>query len=139
MRAPESNERDRPVTTWHERVFVWLGGALFVGSLARTAWLYALTFSDVRPWAGWRPVAADVLLITVFATHHSLFARDRAKNALGHLVPRRLLRSVYVWIASLLLIAVSMVWQRVGGELYRVEGIGVLAFAAVQLLGLRLI
>jgi hypothetical protein len=38
-----------------ERAFVWCGGALFVGALSLTAWLYALKFGVERPANGWTP------------------------------------------------------------------------------------
>jgi len=48
-------------------------------------------------------------------------------------------RSIYVWISSLLFIAVCACWAPVGGELYRISGPWALANAAVQLYGIWLI
>jgi protein-S-isoprenylcysteine O-methyltransferase Ste14 len=121
--------------TRFERVFVWLGGALFVGSLGLWVWWYVFHLSHSRPWGGWRPLGLDVVLFTVFAAHHSVFARDGVKARLAA-IPRRLIRSVYVWIASLLLIAVCLLWQTIGGDVYQVPTAGAIALALVQLVGL---
>ena len=57
------------------RVFVWIGGALFVASLSLCAWSYAFVLGRSTPFGGWQPIAVDVALITMFALHHSLCAR----------------------------------------------------------------
>jgi protein-S-isoprenylcysteine O-methyltransferase Ste14 len=117
------------------RVFVWLGGALFVASLALCAWTYLVALGRPLPAAGWQAIAGDAALITIFALHHSLFARDGPKAWLGRRVPARLLRSVYVWVASLLLILVCVLWRPIGGEVYHATGIRAIAHAAIQLAG----
>lgn len=124
--------------TKFERLFVWVGGALFVGSLAVWAWWYLFWLSQSRPWSGWRSLAYDAALFTIFAAHHSLFARESAKRRLSA-IPRRLLRSVYVWIASLLLIAVCLLWQTIGGDVYRTTSAGAVALAVVQFAGVWVI
>ncbi len=127
------------MTKFSERAFVWTGGALFVGSLAATIWLYGNRFAMARARGGWWPVVADAALLTGFAAHHSLFARASVKHALARAIPDRLLRPVYVWIASLLLIGVGLAWQTVGGSLYHIEGAAAWMFAAVQLSGFWMI
>jgi len=124
--------------TRFERAFVWVGGALFVGSLALWVWWFLVWLSASRPWAGWGPLAFDAALFTVFAGHHSLFAREGVKRRMSA-IPRRLLRSVYVWIASLLLIAVCLLWQPIGGEVYRAQGAWAVALALVQVAGVWII
>jgi protein-S-isoprenylcysteine O-methyltransferase Ste14 len=121
------------------RAFVWLGGALFVGSLAYCIWWYLAVLSLPRPQLRWAALVVDVLLLAVFAVHHSVLARDGVKARLSRLVPDRLMRSVYVWTASLLLIMVCALWAPIGGELYHVTGRRALAHAAVQLYGAWLI
>jgi protein-S-isoprenylcysteine O-methyltransferase Ste14 len=71
----------------------------------------------------------------MFAAHHSLFARDRVKLWLARTVPLSLLRSVYVWVASVLLILVCLLWRPIGGELYRATGLSAIAPIAIQLAG----
>src|SRR4029450_2241091 len=119
-----------PMTRF-ELVFVWVGGALFVGSLALWVWWYALALGRSQLWSGWPSIAFDTILFTAFASHHSVFARDAVKRRMSA-IPRRLIRSVYVWIASLLLIAVCLLWQPIGGEGYRVTAPGAFALALVQ-------
>jgi hypothetical protein len=124
--------------TGFDRAFVWTGGALFVGSLALWAWWYVVWLAASAPWGGWGTIVFNAALFTVFAGHHSLFARDGVKARLA-VIPRRLLRSVYVWIASLLLIAVCLLWRPVGGEVYRTSGAGAVALMLVQLAGVWII
>ena len=120
---------------------MWLGGALFVASLAACAWRFLVSWSDpsVRSPARWPALLANALLFVVFAAHHSLFAREGVKNWLARLVPERLLRSVYVWVASLLLLIVCLLWQPLGGDVSLVTGWQAVAHAVVQLAGLWLI
>jgi hypothetical protein len=123
-----------------ERVFVWAGGALFVASLALTAWMYALWFADARSPVSGRALALDVVLVTVFALHHSLFARVWMKEALAALWPARLLRSLYVWTASVLLVGVCLLWRPIGGTAYQAtSGWAQGIHAVVQLTGVWLI
>jgi protein-S-isoprenylcysteine O-methyltransferase Ste14 len=121
-----------------ERVFVWAGGAMFVTSLAICAGWYLFVLGRSAPWTGWQPVAVDAVLFSVFALHHSLLAREPVKRSLAA-IPRRLLRSVYVWSASLLLALVCGLWQTIGCDLYAASGARSVAHAAVQLAGLWLI
>jgi len=120
------------------KLIAWLGGALFVASLALTAWWYFVTSGEPRPFAGWTPAIADTLLLTLFAVHHSLFARDSVKRALTE-VPPPLLRSSYVWVASLLLIMVVLLWQPIGGVLYTLTGISHVIATIAQAAGLIII
>ena len=61
-------------------------------------------------------VAIDAALFAVFALHHSLFARESIKRRVARVLPDRLLRSFYVWTASLLLLIVLALWQtRIAG------------------------
>jgi protein-S-isoprenylcysteine O-methyltransferase Ste14 len=118
--------------------FVWLGGAVFVGALAFCGYSYAVTWGHPGAFSA-AAAAVDAALFSIFALHHTLFARDSVKHRLSSLVPAPLLRSVYVWIASLLLITVCLVWQPVGGELYRHSGVLAVVHAAAQLAGLLVI
>jgi protein-S-isoprenylcysteine O-methyltransferase Ste14 len=118
------------------RAFVWIGGALFVASLSVCAWLYLLVLGRPAPLSGWVPVATDAALLTTFAFHHSLFAREPVKAWLARAIPAALLRSSYVWIASLLLILVAAAWQPIGGKIYSATGLLAIALFAVQVVGL---
>lgn len=120
------------------RATAWLGGALFVGSLTLTAWWYFVAAGRAIPFAGWSPCAADAMLVSAFAFHHSLFARDWVKRALTF-VPAPLLRSSYVWVASALLVAMILLWRPIGGTLYAVGGPRAIVHAAVQAFGILVI
>ena len=115
--------------------FVWLGGALFVGALSYCGYSYAFTWSHGGPFSPANAVV-DAVLFSVFALHHSVCARDSVKRLMSSFIPQPLLRSVYVWLASLLLIAVCVVWRPVGGGVYDHHGVLALAHAAIQLAGL---
>jgi len=117
------------------RAFVWLGGAMFVASLAVCAYHYLVVWGPTGPAAGFSVIATNALLLTVFAAHHSVFARDRVKTWLARTVPQPMLRSVYVWVSSVLLIVVCRLWRPIGGELYRAAGLGAVALIAIQLAG----
>jgi len=118
------------------RVFVWLGGALFVLSLAFCAWSYVVVMGRLAPATGWTALAIDAALLTLFAFHHSLFAREPVKDVIARMIPADLVRSFYVWIASTLLILVCALWRSIGSELYTVRGLLAIVVVAVQLGGL---
>jgi protein-S-isoprenylcysteine O-methyltransferase Ste14 len=120
-------------------VFVWAGGTLFVASLALTAWWYLFVLGRALPFAGWQPLLIDTVLFSMFAAHHSVFARDSVKRSVAMLIPDGLLRSLYVWTASVLLILVCLLWQRVGGELYSAHGVRAVVHVVVQLTGIWMI
>jgi protein-S-isoprenylcysteine O-methyltransferase Ste14 len=135
-----------------DRLFAWLGGAMFIGSLAFCAYSYLIRWSalgePVVPFqvGGLRPTRSSISaavfdggLMLLFAVHHSIFARDRVKAWLSQVVPQRLLRSVYVWTASLLLVGVCLLWVPIGGDVYHTTGWRAVLHACVQLIGLSLI
>lgn len=124
--------------TRFETAFVWTGGALFVGALTFCAYSFAVIWSKALPFDR-AAIAADALLFSVFALHHSLFAREAVKGWLARIVPAALLRSAYVWIASTLLIGVCLAWQPVGGDLYRHTGLSAAMHGAIQLIGVLII
>jgi methanethiol S-methyltransferase len=121
-----------------ERAFRWAGGAVFVGALAFCAYTFVFVWSRDVEFHG-AAIATDALLFTIFATHHSVFARDSVKRGIARIVPDRLIRSTYVWIASLLLIGVCGFWQTIGGQLYDADGWRAVWHAGVQVAGLALI
>jgi protein-S-isoprenylcysteine O-methyltransferase Ste14 len=134
----QSDHGQNQMTNPFERVFVWLGGGAFVGSLGFCAYSYSIRWSVPHPWDS-SALGFDAVLLSVFATHHSLFARTPVKDWLSRFVPERLLRSVYVWIASLLLVTVCAAWMPIGGEVYRHAGWLNVPHALVQLVGIWLI
>ena len=83
-------------------------------------------------------LAFDAALFTLFATHHSLLAREPVQRAIAF-VPSHLMRSVYVWTASALLFAVCLSWRPIGDDVYRLTGALAMALALVQIAGAGLI
>jgi protein-S-isoprenylcysteine O-methyltransferase Ste14 len=121
------------------RAFVWTGGLLFLVSLLYAALAYATSFGRPAPAPGaWSPIVIDVVLLSVFAAHHSVFARERVRARVADLVSATLERSVYVWVASLLLIAVCGLWQPVPGVAWNVEGAARWALHGLQIAGIVL-
>lgn len=119
------------------RIVAWLGGACFVAALATGVWYVGVVFATPAPGTGVRPLAVlwNVLAFTIFAMHHSLMARTRAKDWIRTVVPPVLERSLYVWVASLLFIALCLSWQRVPGVVYTSTGWATWALRAMQAAG----
>ena len=117
---------------------MWAGGAVFVGALAFCAYSYAVPWSRAGAFS-LSAAAVDAVLFSVFALHHSLFAREPVKRWLAAAVPEALLRSVYVWLASLLLIGVCLAWAPVGGELYAHHSIAAFGHGFLQAMGVVII
>jgi hypothetical protein len=118
------------------RVFAWVGAALFVATLVYFLFRYMTAFGV--PTAGGDPlraVALNVALFTVFAGHHSLFARLRVRAWSERRWPT-LERSVYVWIASVLFFAVCALWRPVDGVAWSVDGGWRLALWLLQAAGI---
>jgi methanethiol S-methyltransferase len=128
---------ERPTSSPLARLIALAGGLVFVGSLAYFAWTYVWRFDRPAPAGAVATTAAvfDVILFSIFALHHTLFARTRLKHWVQRAAPPQLERSIYVWIASLLLIAVCWWWQPVPGVLWQVEGAGAWLLYALQLVG----
>jgi methanethiol S-methyltransferase len=126
-------------TTRIQRAIMWAGGAAFVASLALCALTYTVTFGRAHPFRGWPPLAADAALFMLFALHHSLFARERMKRAVADAVPPRLVRSLYVWTASICLALMCLLWQPIGGNAYDTQGPPAFAHAVLQLAGVWLV
>lgn len=120
------------------RLFKWLGGVAFVASLAYWVLWYLILIDRPATGAAASAAVVDITLFTLFASHHSILARTAIQRRLSF-IPSTLMRSVYIWTASLLLIGVCAMWQPVGGGVYRIAGGAIAALAAVQLIGVWLI
>jgi protein-S-isoprenylcysteine O-methyltransferase Ste14 len=118
------------------RLVVWMGALLFVTSLIYCFVAYETAMKEPAESTDlmW-PAAVNVLLFSAFALHHSVFARERVREWVRRLVPGGLERSAYVWIASLLFIAVCAWWQPVPGTAWRVTGGAAWLLRAVQIAG----
>jgi protein-S-isoprenylcysteine O-methyltransferase Ste14 len=121
------------------RGFAWAGAVVFVGALGFFLVSYWVRFADItagpaRPG----PILWDTALFTIFALHHSVFAREPVRAWVARTVPHGLERSFYVWVASLLLIAVCALWQPVGGVVWQLEGPARWMTVVLQLAGVWL-
>ena len=120
-------------------LFTRLGALAFFFSLAYFLFSYVTTFGEPAVSGG--IVAAltwNVALFTIFALHHSVFARERVRGAIASVLPQPLERSFYVWVASIMFIAVCALWRPVPGVAWRVDGPLVWGLRAVQAAGVWL-
>ena len=121
------------------RLFRWFGALLFVLSLLSFALVYQVRLGVPAADDGHalRDAAIDVALFTFFALHHSLMARSGAKGWITRRLPPMMERSVYVWIASVLFLAVCWLWRPVPGIIWQLHGPG-LALYVAQIFGVIL-
>jgi protein-S-isoprenylcysteine O-methyltransferase Ste14 len=130
------------MTIMIERGLLWLGGGAFVASLGLAVYQFAVVWPAAAPLEPERmtaAVAVNTLLFTAFALHHSVLARERVKAWMTQALPVRLLRSVYVWTASLLFAVTWLYWQPIGHVVYQAAGWLSLLLYGVQAAGLALI
>ena len=121
------------------RAFAWTGAVLFVTALAYFLFAYAVTFGEITPGTlEIRAVMIDIALFSAFALHHSIFARNPVRAFVRRSVSAGLERSVYVWVASLMLIGVCAGWNAVPGALWQVPRPWAWLLLAVQLGGVWL-
>ena len=122
-----------------KKLFRWSGALVFLLSLLSFLAMYAIRLRVPAPDDGSAlgDAIANVVLFTIFALHHSVMARTGAKAWLTRSIPADLERSVYVWIASLLFLAVCWLWQPLPGMVWEVRGPGI-ALRLAQTFGLAL-
>ena len=104
--------------------FAWLATGLFAASLGYFLYAYLLTFGVIHrvESSAWRPALINFALFTIFALHHSLFARAGIKRAITNLVPPPVERALYSFVASVLFLLVCAFWQPMSGVLYALSG-----------------
>jgi protein-S-isoprenylcysteine O-methyltransferase Ste14 len=121
------------------KLFRWAGAFVFLLSLLSFVAMYEIRLRTPAPDDGsaTRDAIANVVLFTISALHHSIMARTGAKAWLTRIVPPELERSVYVWIASVLFLAVCWLWQPLPGVVWQVRGPGLMLYIA-QLFGVAL-
>jgi protein-S-isoprenylcysteine O-methyltransferase Ste14 len=116
-------------TRMFKRVTVFTYGV--VSYLVFFAWfLYAIGFIgnilvpksiDSAPTVPfWTAVLTNSLLLGIFAVQHSVMARPAFKRWITRFIPREAERSTYTLTASLLLIALFVWWQPMGGVIWNV-------------------
>jgi protein-S-isoprenylcysteine O-methyltransferase Ste14 len=127
-------------------LFAWSGAVAFALSLAYLVYFYAVVLAPVEVGAlqaASTPTlisgtTIDAALFSVFAVHHSVMARARAKRWLVTVVPSRMERPLYVWISSALAVAMCLGWQPIGGLFYEASGGWRVALHGAQAMGLAL-
>lgn len=120
-------------------IFTRLGALAFFFSLAYFLFSYLTTFGE--PVARGSIAGAltwNVALFTIFALHHSVFARERVRAVIASVLPQPLERSFYVWVASIMFMAVCAMWRPVPGVAWRVDEPLVWGLRAVQAAGVWL-
>jgi protein-S-isoprenylcysteine O-methyltransferase Ste14 len=80
-------------------------------------------------------VVWNVVLFSVFGLHHSVFARERVRRAITQTLGP-LERSFYVWLASLLFIAVCKLWLPLPGTIWEMSGVARIALLLLQIGGI---
>jgi protein-S-isoprenylcysteine O-methyltransferase Ste14 len=117
----------------------WAGAAIFLLSLLHFVWRYFVTFAaPAPPDAGVAAVAVNLGLFSLFALHHSALARTRAKDWIRHRLSAEHERTLYVWVASVLFLAVAYFWRPVSGVAWDFRGWLGAALWAGQLAGIVL-
>ncbi len=120
------------------RAVTWSGTLLFAAALGLWAYRYAVTFADAASsTSNAVAVMSNVALFTAFALHHSIFARTPVRTWIARRAPD-LERSIYVWIASALFIAVCLLWQPVAGVAWQASGVSRWILWALQAAGVVL-
>lgn len=123
-------------------VFAWLSAAAFAASLAYFLYSYFVRFGAPADGTGSSgilvPVAVNVLLFSVFALHHSVFARTGIKTAVARRVSPAFERSLYTLVASVLFWLVCWFWRPVPGTAWILPGAWAWAGYAMVAAGLAI-
>jgi hypothetical protein len=120
-------------------LFSAIGAVLFFASLTYFLVVYLTRFGATAEADGnFRAITSNVTLFSLFALHHSILARMPVRRWIVHRVIAGLERSVYVWCASLLFIAVCAWWRPVDGIVWRADGVALWVLRIIQAVGVWL-
>lgn len=87
----------------------------------------------------WLALAVDALLVLAFAMQHEVMARPAFKAKITRFIPRAMERSVFVLLASVVLVAMFALWRPIGTVLWRTEGVLYWAITGVAAFGWALV
>ena len=120
-------------------LIAWSGAVAFATSLGWFLYSYVVPWgSPGSPGPLAAPIAINIGLFSVFALHHSAFARTGLKGWLRRHLPAELERTLYTWISSVLFAIVCTAWAPVPGVWYRLEGPLALLGYGAQIAGVAL-
>ncbi len=122
-------------------LFAWLAAAAFAASLGFFLYAYLVLFGQAAPADrdGSHLVGAvlmNLVLFTVFALHHSVFARTGIKQLVKSWTAPALERAVYSLVASVLFVVVCGWWRPVPGTAWQLDGMWRWLGYAVQATGI---
>lgn len=105
--------------------FACFAAVAFAASLLFFLYAYLVLFGEPAGTGTRHPAlgaAWNVLLFTVFALHHSLFARTGMKQLVREHLPPKLERALYVLVASVLFFLVAWLWLPLPDYAWRLSG-----------------
>ncbi|HKW87738.1 MAG TPA: isoprenylcysteine carboxylmethyltransferase family protein [Candidatus Acidoferrales bacterium] len=94
---------------------------IFLAVFLRAIWFVWVMDSAATQTPFVRALVTDAVLLGVFAVQHSGMARQGFKRAWTRIVPRAMERSVYVLVASAVLLAVVYFWQPMPAVIWSVQ------------------
>jgi protein-S-isoprenylcysteine O-methyltransferase Ste14 len=117
-----------------------IGALLFFLSLVYFLITYLTTFGEIAEGgnAG-AAITWNGALFTLFALHHSIFARAGLRDWVARTVSAELERSIYVCVASVLFVAVCALWRPVPGVAWTADGAFLWTLWLIQAAGIWLI
>jgi protein-S-isoprenylcysteine O-methyltransferase Ste14 len=117
------------------RAFAIGGAIVFAAAFVACAWRF-VALGTPPPAGPWLPgVLVNTALFGAFGLHHSILARDGVKAWVARTVSPPLERPAYVWVASLLFIAVCVAWRPIAGTIYSVPPPWAWLVGALELVG----
>jgi methanethiol S-methyltransferase len=132
-----ASNRDRPSRFW--TILAGMSVVAFAAALALLVAAYGWAFAT--PAGPWRlddamaPVLVNLWLFTMFALHHSVFARLGVKARLASVLPGIASGVLYVWMSSALFAMVLLLWRPVPGVAWTAPASWTWLFQVVQLTG----
>jgi protein-S-isoprenylcysteine O-methyltransferase Ste14 len=124
-----------PASSMIAHLVVAGGAVVFVVALAVGTWRFVTLGTPPAQGALVPAALVNAALFGVFALHHSVLAREPIKARVAQIVSPRLERSTYVWVASLLFIAVCLAWRPIAGVVYELQPPWAWLVGTIQLFG----